>query len=220
LTSRDIKTARAFPANGIATATLTKYQSALLDLLRGVAAQLVVLGHVYSVSGFNQTILVQDLGVVVFFVLSGFLITFSAMAKTNYTFVDFFIDRAARLFTPYIPALIFIWLAGMMLGLGGRYDAYTFFMNTLMLQDIPAHTRFLPEIDRVGTGRPLWSVAMEWWIYMAFGLLFFRRIPLWSWPLAALGVWVAGYHAVHGSLTLTWFAGALCLFLFRMKDLP
>lgn len=197
--------------------SVSRPQSALLDALRGVSAQLVLFGHAVSAAGFHQKVYVQDLGVMVFFVLSGFLITSSAMAKPDYSFGEFLIDRGARMFTPYIPALIFIAAAGALLGLGGPYDAGTFIANALMLQDFPLY-RYLavPEVERFGSGRPLWSVALEWWFYMAFGALFFiRRLPLWAYPLAAAGLFVAGFNATVGMLAFTWAAGALGALVFH-----
>ena len=72
------------------TIQLSKGQSAALDWLRGMAAQLVVVGHLISAAGYDQRIVIQDTGVVVFFLLSGFLIARSALGKSEYSF------RAAR----------------------------------------------------------------------------------------------------------------------------
>ncbi len=191
------------------TLTLTAPQSALLDFLRGGSAQLVLIGHALSASGLAPKLPMQDLGVVVFFVLSGFLITLSARSKT--TFSDWFIDRFARVFTPYIPALIFIVGAGTLLQLEGPHDPGTLALNAAMLQDFPLW-RYLafPEIDRLGTGRPLWSVAMEWWFYMAFGGIFFlRKLPIWSIPLIAIGFFIFAFNATVGMLAFTWAAGSV-----------
>jgi peptidoglycan/LPS O-acetylase OafA/YrhL len=200
---------------------MTKSQSVLLDLIRGFSAQLVVIGHALSASGLPLKITIQDFGVVMFFILSGFLVTFSAMRKE--TFEEFFIDRAARMFTPYIPCLILIGLAGIFFGLHGPHDIKTFVANALMLQDFPLHRYIsVPEIDRFGTGRPLWSVAMEWWFYMAFGALFFiRRLPIWALPLIGVGFFVTGFGATVGMLPYTWAAGAIAAIVWsRLPKAP
>ena len=62
---------------------MTKSQVTFLDLIRGLAAQLVLIGHVTSVSGHELKVTIQDLGVVLFFFLSGFLITTTAMKKDS-----------------------------------------------------------------------------------------------------------------------------------------
>lgn len=170
---------------------------------------MVLIGHVLSASGLAPKLPMQDLGVVVFFVLSGSLITLSARNKTDFS--GWFIDRFARVFTPYIPALIFIAGAGTLLQLEGPHDPGTMVLNAMMLQDLPLW-RYLPfpEIDRLGTGRPLWSVAMEWWFYMAFGGVFsMRKLPIWSIPLIAIGFFIFAFNATVGMLAFTWAAGSM-----------
>ena len=68
-----------------------------LDGLRGVAVLLVVFGHAVGAYAFAQ------LGVTVFFVLSGFLIT-SVLIRGDYGLGQFYIRRAKRLF----PALLLL----------------------------------------------------------------------------------------------------------------
>lgn len=192
------------------TIKLTLSQSTLLDLIRGVSAQLVLLGHVLSATGYTGRPTIQDLGVVMFFLLSGFLVTASAMGKPN--FGEFFIDRFARMFTPYLPCLLLILLAGLAFNKNGPNTIFAYFSNALMLQDFPLYRyiKFLPEIERISTARPLWSVAMEWWFYMAFGALMYAgKLPRWSWPLVSAGIFVAVFNATVGMLTYTWLLGSL-----------
>lgn len=198
-------------------------QSALLDWTRGLAAQAVLIGHVITASDAESRILIQDAGVVMFFVLSGFLIAHSTLRKAGaYTFTEYFCDRASRIFVPYVPAVIFIILAGIVFSLPGPYDPVTALANLAMLQDFPLY-RYVsfPEFERIGTGRPLWSVAMEWWFYMAFALVAFRRPPLWSWPLLIIGAFIAAFNFTVGVLAFTWTLGALGALLFaRLPRAP
>jgi peptidoglycan/LPS O-acetylase OafA/YrhL len=192
---------------------ISKSQSAALDLARGGAAQLVLIGHTLTYIGYPLQSTIQNLGVVMFFIISGFLVTGSAMRRNSFT--EFFIDRAARLFTPYLPCLLLILLTGLFFELPGPHDAVTFAANAFMLQDFPLY-RFIdfPEFDRLGTGRPLWSVAMEWWFYMAFGGLFFwRSLPKWSLPLVVIGVFIAAFYARAGSLVYLWALGSIGAFI-------
>ena len=80
----------------------TKPQSLLLDLARGISAQLVLVGHVMSAEKLeNPKLLFQNLGVATFFILSGLLVTHSVLNKPKeYSFRDYFIDRGARIFVP------------------------------------------------------------------------------------------------------------------------
>ena len=85
---------------------ITSGQSVALDLARGISAQAVLLGHDLSAVGYQHPkLLFQNLGVVVFFILSGMLVTRSVMNKPDgYRFADYLIDRGARIFVPYVPA--------------------------------------------------------------------------------------------------------------------
>jgi peptidoglycan/LPS O-acetylase OafA/YrhL len=72
--------------------TLSEGQRAYLDVLRGAAAMVVLLGHgsmLFLNDGLLRQTRVQSVGVLVFFLLSGFLISHSAFNKSSdadYTF--------------------------------------------------------------------------------------------------------------------------------------
>ena len=172
---------------------LKKEVSVFLDLIRGISAQLVLIGHLlsfYKVEGFEMDkgrFVMQNFGVVVFFILSGFLIMHSVSSKKgNYGFSDFFVDRFSRIFIAFIPALFFILLCDVGTFYFDKAFIYrdadsvkNFVGNIFMLQDHPVFnygiSRINPEfnISAFGSGRPLWSVAVEWWIYMFFGFFGF-----------------------------------------------
>lgn len=201
-------------AAGSTRKALSPAQTVTLDWTRGIAAQLVLIGHFLSLNGVASPFTMQDLGVILFFVMSGFLIAASVASKpSDYDYGDFLIDRAARVFTPYVPALAFLWLAGVSFAKDGPTDLVTVLANLFMLQDFPLHERWewFPTFDRVGPGRTLWSIAVEWWFYVGLGALMLRRrqslwpfIPLF---LPALVVW--HHQTVSGRLALTWMLGAL-----------
>src|SRR6478609_5849272 len=132
---------------------LTKSSSILLDLIRGISAQLVVIGHLfsfYNIFGLRQhenRFLMQEFGVVIFFILSGFLIGYSVDNKSEkhvYTFRHFFLDRFSRIFIAYIPALFVIalldaaaWKISGSTGYAEAQNIQTFVGNIFMLQDFP-----------------------------------------------------------------------------------
>jgi peptidoglycan/LPS O-acetylase OafA/YrhL len=95
-----------------------------MDLVRGISAQFVLIGHLLNIL-FPEYFLegtapnfaekpgffyVQNFGSLVFFVLSGYLISISASEKKKQgqRFGGYFADRFARIYTPYIPVLIFV----------------------------------------------------------------------------------------------------------------
>lgn len=180
---------------------------------------MVLVGHILSVSGYNVPVFIQNVGVMLFFILSGFLITYSSMRKENYTATEYLIDRASRIFVPYVPALLFIAAAGIIFKLSGPIDIGTFISNAVMLQDFPLH-RYIPfpEFERLGTGRVLWSVAVEWWFYIAFGVLFFwGRLSYVIIALCVPAIIVVVYNATLGFLFFTWCFGAVLAVLADRK---
>lgn len=178
--------------------------SAFLDLVRWLAALLVVSGHVrylwcadyanvqnkslpikifYFATGFGSE------AVMVFFVLSGFLVGGGALRKWysgTYSSRDYFISRFSRIYTVLFPALV---CGGLLDWIGLRYfngtgiytnspayhtpllnfyiasnlDWATFLANLANLQGILA--------SHFGSNGPLWSLAYEWWYYCLFGLI-------------------------------------------------
>src|SRR4051812_12700694 len=94
--------------------------SFVLDLVRLGASQAVLIGHGASYFGKPKFLsshsfpLIQNFGVVVFFVLSGFLISYtirSHLARSpDYGFREFTIDRVARIYSAYVPAIALVLL--------------------------------------------------------------------------------------------------------------
>jgi len=164
---------------------LSSESSSLLDLVRGGAAQLVVVGHGISFTGIAPYLKqpnfpwIQNIAVLVFFILSGFLITYSLAGKAkkdNYQYSNYLVDRVARIYTTFLPALVFVlcldFLSISLNEAGYRYwsafDVKTFVGNLFLLQDFPG----LP-ITSFGSARPFWTLAIEWWIYLFVGAAFF-----------------------------------------------
>jgi peptidoglycan/LPS O-acetylase OafA/YrhL len=87
---------------------LNKQFSQYLDLLRIVAAGLVVLAHISNRAFTNGSLIVpQQIGyssVMIFFVLSGYVITYVACEK-EFTFIDFCISRFCRVYSVVVPAI-------------------------------------------------------------------------------------------------------------------
>ena len=84
--------------------------SVVLDLLRASAAQMVCVGHAISffISQWKPTEfpLMQNVGVLLFFVLSGFLITYTLLERSKnpaYSFINFVVDRFARIYSALLP---------------------------------------------------------------------------------------------------------------------
>lgn len=169
-----------------------------LEVVRGLAAIFVVLGHAralyfvdyfdvyesnifvkvfYFISGFGHQ------SVILFFVLSGFLISKSILDKSEFNWRIYLISRVTRLWIVLIPALfvtliidyIGIYFFGSSVYNGefnelfnitftGSYEFYVFIGNILFLQTIVT--------DTYGSNVPLWSLAYEFWYYIIFPMCY------------------------------------------------
>ena len=168
---------------------LSGSQQIFLDKYRIIAAYFVLVGH--SFSYYQMTIFkdqqyfpyIQNIGVVMFFLLSGFLTTYSLNNKNkngDYEFEMFAKHKAARIMKEYLPGLLLIALIDYMaIRINGSgysyYQAYNikqFLGNLFMLQG--TLVKHIPHMDIIpfGSGRPLWTLSVEWWLYMLFGFLF------------------------------------------------
>ncbi|HYF06827.1 MAG TPA: acyltransferase [Acetobacteraceae bacterium] len=213
---------------------LNPLQAAWLDLLRGVAAQLVVVSHALSlaVSEFHLHRL-SHFGVAVFFILSGFLITHTILERherQGFSLREFVISRFARIFTPFVPAILLVALLDAVMLRSPHYIWHadytpgTAIANLLMLQDFPLfqvlrHLR-VPEqpwfFGPFGSARPFWTISIEWWIYVTVGVIaamaLSRRVTPVLLGVLAFAAIEPAYHVIAGAgngLTLAWLFGGL-----------
>jgi peptidoglycan/LPS O-acetylase OafA/YrhL len=216
-------------------------QSTLLDALRVLAAQMVLIGHIYSIVLVpTGTLGIGDLGVVIFFVLSGFLIVLTTLqrrSRPGYGLKVYLIDRFCRVFVPYLPALLCIVAMDTVVAIRAGENPYAdyyeikhFLGSLLMLQQHPLGL-FLDEIlglsalkiATFGSARPLWTVAVEWWLYVCFGLVLFRcgQPTRRTWALLVLVLPVPLFNMVAGTgqgLSLLWcLSGGLAWLYFRFR---
>jgi len=182
-----------------------------LDVARATAAFAVMAEHVraFIFVDFGETsnqnwacklfYFVTGLGhqaVVVFFVLSGFLVggqVYALCSERRWSWSDYAIKRIGRLWTVLIPALILtaLWdrlgmalthsglYTGMLNGVyhstptqEGTVDIYSpfsFLMNCLFVQTV--QLPIVGTIPTFGTNGPLWSLANEAWYYLLFPLI-------------------------------------------------
>ncbi len=206
---------------------------ALLDLLRAAGAYLVLCGHAANVFGIAHNVSLGQIGVSIFFILSGFLIFQSSLKRIQERqpyFAPYMIDRFARIFTAYIPALIFVAALNAAVDLGDwgqpgiSHGPLAFLGNLFLLQDYPLFQlghRVLGEglfIRTYNAAEPFWTIPIEFWIYVLFGLGFFGLVsrerlgrPL-SLALGAIALPVALWNVAAGGgngLTLVWMIGAM-----------
>jgi len=222
----------------------SKNNSILLNIIRFVSAELVVLAHIAEYHPNANLGLLHNAGnfaVGVFFILSGMLIATSAwnkqMKSTAYGFKAFFFDRFARIYSALVPALVIVLIVDFIAykSYGAELkniDIQTTLGNLLMLQEFPlidqaSYIVNKPWFDALripffGSDLPLWTLAIEWWLYLFFGwiaLAKFHRSTKWITVALFLSV-VPLFQLFIGSrmgagVTLIWFFGVLMATLLK-----
>lgn len=208
-----------------------QWHSVLISLLRGLAALQVAAAHLRAqvYPGFGT---VQDpslafqglafatgfayLAVIVFFVLSGWLVGGSLLNRldTQHAMANYAVDRVTRLWIVLVPTFGAMLLFGVAtatldparpsFALDNVYSAAAFVGNLLGLQNI-----VVPEF---GGNFPLWSLSNETWYYVLFPLLvmLFRTRSTFHRLLILLAV-AAIVHLLNEAILLyfsIWLLGA------------
>lgn len=211
----------------------TDYQhSVAISLLRALAALQVAAAHVraqfypglstIAAPGAGYLVLAFFTGfahqaVVIFFLLSGWLVGGSLMNKLNepHAMLSYAIDRLTRLWIVLVPAFVASLLIGIAIGgldpgragnMPEEYAPATFVGNMFGLQDLA--------VPRYGGNFALWSLTYETWYYVLFplGVLMFARRGAFAKASAAVAVAVVAWHlnaAILLYFTL-WLLGAGC----------
>lgn len=207
------------------TKNLTIGQSTMLNAIRALAAFSVLVGHTLSgvqpVSWFGKTMPFQSLAVVVFFWLSGFLITYHCLTRVKYSFSEYMIDRFSRIYVLYVPAMLISFVVFVLLIGRTAPTAWDWIAHLFQLQHTP-FTRMIEGIPRVnifGGNSVFWSIAVEWWLYVFFGIVFFwRDMSAVERGLAAVlaipAILVVGYFTIWESIGWEWFLGAACAYIY------
>jgi peptidoglycan/LPS O-acetylase OafA/YrhL len=238
---------------------LSKDSSFFLNIMRLLACQMVLIGHILIYCrpvAIGYPLLLGEMlagtGVIIFFIISGLLISrsmFSKMADGGYNFGSYFLDRFARIYSGLIPCLVIITLAD--LALNQVDPAYYLHLssfqrtpelgqlglNLLMLQqfDVTFLAQLaaplglaIPSVDIMpyGFDVPLWTLAIEWWLYMLFGWVVIGvygrkvRSPVrFILVLAFLLLVLSGFLVGNLILVTLWFVGVAITFLMSYPEL-
>jgi len=160
-----------------------------LDGMRGLAILLVLLAHsaiaFTRVPSFRWIEGYGSLGVQLFYVLSGFLITRILLdtKDTPHFFRNFFARRALRIYPLYYALLVFVMFSGVVHQHGVRWWPYIFYLSNIMYHTV--------EPSPLG---PVWSLAVEEQFYLV-------------WPFAVSVLSRRGLER----LCATMIVGAICL---------
>lgn len=161
-----------------------------LEAIRGLAALYVVLHHAQLLpnSGAGRFLYFGQEAVIVFFLLSGFVIAFSTTGKSLST-KEYIKSRATRIYPIFMASLIISYAL-----YDQKHDpALTrkVIGNILMLQDVSSLKSGV-WFDTLFGNSPTWSLAYEWWFYLLFIPLGLKR---------NVSHWVPASLAVFGVIT-------------------
>ena len=154
--------------------------------------------------------------VVIFFVLSGYVVLFSAQTR-NHSLRSYTVSRAARIYSVALPLLLGT-AAIDLIGIAQNPDLYEHLYQYEKLEIyIPFHLLFLGELwffnERPFTNTAYWSLGYEVWYYIFFAALFYLR----GWKrLITAGVLFLIMGFKLWLLLPVWFAG-VALYHFRDK---
>ena len=243
--------------------SLSQESSVFLNFIRVAACEMVVVCHFLTKyqpaigePPFRLGSTLGGVAVLLFFVLSGLLICYSALNKLGnpaYGFRNFFVDRFSRIYSGLLPAmLIGAIIAAAIYGTNYSYFVYlssmqsppsllTFGMTLGMLERFPV-TFFdsllspfglsfpLPNVTPFGFNGILWTLAVEWWIYMVFGWFVMGALTLirgakrnnvhkvlFVFVAAALSLMLAGLLQEFSSVIIVWFVSALMMLAISSK---
>ena len=204
-----------------------------LDWMRFLAAMMVVMVHARQefhvefgrlpaeqktpvVAAFFSVTRLGNEAVIVFFVLSGYLVAgkgIERLLQSRFNTTDYGVDRFARVYLPYIPALLLTWICS--IAVGTHPAASTFLWNVFCLQGV-FDTYF-------GINGPLWTIAYEVWFYVLLGsvggFLEFQNTSRIRTALALIGIILslAVFTVLSSTYLFCWMIGAMAYF-YRQAD--
>lgn len=226
---------------------MNKITSVYLDLIRFLAAVVVFLVHArYErfTDGWLESM--KDYGndaVMVFFVLSGFVIAFCVDQREK-TLTNYLTSRMSRLYSVVVPALLITVLLDY---IGSDIDPqiYTVAWFDRPVLGFLANLLFLNQLWFLNinafSNAPFWSLGYEFWYYVIFGVLAFttgaKRVFILVAVVFIIGpkiilllpVWLMGVYAYNKSchqalsvnVGLLLFIGSIILYIaFKLVNLP
>lgn len=168
-----------------------------LEAIRGLAAFYVFLHHYVhlneGLAHLRKFFVFGQLAVLVFFVLSGFVIYYSSLGRhPEMPFRSFFIKRFRRIYPPFLLILALGWaLKSLVEGAPADPEWRELLGNIFMLQDKNSAGSWVhPYLGN----SPLWSLSYEWWFYLLFfGTMTLLRGKIVAQRIAVMAMGVLGF---------------------------
>src|SRR6266446_6429808 len=187
-----------------------------LEMLRGFAAIYVFVVHVMlervlpKQSGLRFFFRFGQEAVMLFFLLSGFVVYYSTAKHGDTSFSTYFARRARRIYPIFLLALILSCIsAGLTLGRFPDFSITQWLGNICMLQELPdlKGGKGGAWIAPLYGNFPLWSLSYEWWFYVLF-------FPIYRFVPPARQLHVVALWSVIGFVTFSLHPNQISLFLF------
>lgn len=155
--------------------------SLYLDAVRFLAAALVVASHVLAIGliARSTSAFVPDLGreaVIIFFVLSGFVIKY-AVDQKHTSLQDYVVARCARIYSVALPVLLAAFAMAALVLRFSDVAVNTGYQVAKTYIYIPFHLLFAGEFWNLSETPPwlvpYWSLSYEVWYYVLFGVAYY-----------------------------------------------
>ncbi len=192
-----------------------------------------------------------------FFSISGFLISYSLLNKLqnkNYSFRHYFVDRFSRIYSGLLVALLFIAVVAAAIyytnstyynylaGLHSPPSLQSLLATLTMTMSYPSGAlnatssilnlpSVVPSVSAFGLDSVLWSLGVEWWLYMFFGWLVIGALgffgfrprcrgykPLFVMVTAALSLVLLGLTWDYSAFIVVWFLGVLAMLVISVPS--
>lgn len=151
---------------------MKNHKNLTLEALRGIASLYVAVGHwVLSIPEIHPVLkFIFSFGqeaVIIFFIVSGYVIHTSWNSQKAQTLKTYFIKRFRRIYFPFLVSII---LSIIILPLS-TFSWKELFGNLLMLQDF-SHGKPGVFVESFMGNAPLWSLSYEWGFYCVFPFIY------------------------------------------------
>ena len=185
-----------------------------LEIIRVFATFLVFIGHTSSLytplSNVRPGIGRQ--GVIFFFILSGYVISWCAKEKER-TLVQFITNRAARIYSVALPAIMLSFIVSIILFL--THEGNLPYQLKKLLVYIPIYLSFTGDFwtlsETPPNDFPYWSLDYEVWYYVLFGIFFYLkgrwRILFITFLVLAIGPYIISMFPLWLFGSLIYFSG-------------
>ena len=203
-----------------------------LDILRGMAAIAVLLGHVRGGSFVEFGALPADqrnafvavffgltrlgqLAILTFFVLSGFFVggqIISRLRENDFCLRDYAIDRFTRIMLPLVPACVFT-----------AFISSVFFSESIRFGDLVGNMVGLNGVlvPTLSHNAALWTLAFEIWFYIVGGVIGYllsgKEDAKNNLVFLALIVCISVFSVLPARYLLYWILGAVATILVNAR---